>query len=291
MNIKTIKTIAIAVVAVLLLLLVSSMFVFIGRLGTVVSPGVEDEIIEDTLPSIPVSDFGGTPIYEPKSDQDYEGLLKHNRNVTLSYRDDGFTINTDEAVNQEHYVDLKIHRYSDYFYIDSSSFLTVDFDIDMSEMYDQYRLLTLFRKESGSLAHRNSLYLYLGFDDQSNKYTASLMQDGVLQTVWESKNPVAHLTFVYNLKHDVPSESLVQWYIDGKCVGSATHFLSDEAAFVGAFRVYSYATSDVTDFDKISINNFVVNNFAYGYEGAINYLFNSTEYTLQECSDSILFEG
>lgn len=292
MNTNRFKTFGLAIVVTLVLVGTLALLASIGDAGSVILPPEKDKI------DVPVGEFGGLTV----ADSNAEGYSYYSCFYGIKGGADGYIgkhvsddvesifLITPDADSASHYWDIYLDAPKNGINISDNSFMTVDFDIDLDNLYDEYRILSTFRTDSNTLAHQQSIYLYIDYDEFDQSYYSFLIENDEKKVVWNSDSNKAHITLAYSFNQDDPCSSIVNWYIDGKFIGSATQFLTEDVAIARALRIYSYENANDTSGDKIRLLNYQVNVFEKGYEGAINYLFEYPEVTLQECSDSVLFE-
>jgi len=207
----------------------------------------------------------------------------------VSFQNGKFVITSGASEGKERYADFNVKHNSDNILFSDYDFITVDFDIDMINMYDEYRLLGVFRNDNGRLAHRLSLYVYLNYQQDLNRTFIKLKQGNEMKIVGTVDKPTAHITLAYSLDHTSPNKSVVQWYVDGVYVGSATGFLTNDVSYLSVVRLYCYAAEDKADDDAIVMSNYQVNAFDRGYEGPIMEIFEDYDLKLQDCKDSVLY--
>lgn len=291
MNSNKIKAYGLAIVLALVLISALSLLAAIGNAGDVI------------LPSNKVKNaFGGELLVNSNSSTyNYDACfdyIKGNKSgvATGSVSDNKITLSSSASSTDDHYWDIYLGdnqsvKLSDY------SFMTVDFDIDMTNLVDRYRIFCPFRDEADSLAGLGEkYYFYIDFDEDLNKYTALLFENGDFQTVWESMNGVSHFTFAYSFNQTSLPDSVLNIYADGEFICSMAGFISNNAVYTKCLRIGLPSLSSLGFFnenkggDMLVIENYQVNVFEKGYDGAINYLFDDPDITLQECSDSVLFE-
>ena len=245
-------------------------------------------ILPSSEQGIPVGKFGGSPLFSDTSFA-YDELVKTTYGaIDVSVLENGEIEVTDagRGDHAEHYVDFYLSKTDKNIYLSDMDYLMIDMDIDVSYLYDEYRLLSVFRRETGGLAHNGYHNLYINKMSDGN-YFISTVDSTVL---WKSYSPKLHLTIIYSFNHDDLTASEVYWYVDGNYIGSATSYLREDAFYAQTFRVYGYGEADNNDSDMLIFSDYQVHSFDRGYDGALNYLFDNTKYTLFECSDSVLFD-
>lgn len=283
MNSNKIKTFGFATVVAIVLIAALSFVASIGdAAGSVILPENKNE---------PFRKFGGITLANSNADGfDYKSCLRQSSSSVygkVSYSSskqcNSIFLNSPEANKTYHYWDLNLDVGENDVFIDSYSYMTVDFDLDMSEMYDEYRFLTVFRNASEALAHHESFYIYFDYDESTGNYLGYFVEKGVKKIFLNSNSSRVHVTSVYYFNQEKPSDSVVNFYINGIYVGNTINFLDNDASYARAFRIYCYNGLNVTDNDVICIENYQINVFELGYEGAINNLFNNADITLDSC--------
>ena len=240
------------------------------------------------LPDSKNAEFGGINLIN--SDMSDGGPLRSAIGKVYGHSDTYPYEYRSSSLNAEYHINFALQESNISVKMRDVDIITFDLDLTL-DLNDRIQLGALCKNSSGDLVpsnKTNSKYLQI-VPVGDGSYELCIIQNSALQSVATTDSSF-HLTIVYQFNHENYSDSVAAVYLDGKYITSLPNFVSGEVSFVTDFRIHQEAKYNLHDDDVIAFSSYVVNAFERGYDGAINELIEDTSMTLQECSDSILFE-
>ena len=105
-----------------------------------------------------------------------------------------------------------------------------------------------------------------------------------------SNNKFYHITLLYDLTADSPSQYKQHLYIDGQYIDTHTGFLKSSADHSKLTLSRLRISSDAEGYAFYMLDNYTITTFETGYTGAISDVANDSSLSLQDCVDSVLYK-
>ena len=243
-------------------------------------------IVLPNASGIPVGEFGGIELINDDFNSGV-GTKLTEISCSMDHRQDNGDgkIEVYTETSSEYHANFSINQT-----IDGYDVMMVDFDLEIDNLDDTLSIYTVYRNSEGNIvgaAPGCSQYLNVFRNGDKLEYYVSV--NGAFEHVGSS-SLFAHITLIYRYNRDNYRASDALVYVDGNYVTSIDGFIKSSVCKASSLRLHQLNTNNTSSPDCFYVDNYSVYVFETGYDGAINYLFGNTEYTLQECSDSILFE-
>ena len=249
--------------------------------------------IPPTLNPAPTPEYGGVNLISSDftTEDDYNTVFNFNwKSVYTELTDGRLCISSDVSGDEYHTNYYSVSKDME-FDFSSAEYITLDYDIELylnDSISAGLRFLDENSKGISGVGGYTSL-LYFTPIINGNGYTVDVNQGGTLTLATIDNS--CHVTIVYRFDHSNYRNSVALVYIDGSYVGQMKKFAITDIAKLGGFRIHQTTSNNKNFPDYIYLDNYSVNAFANGYDGALTMLFENSEYKLQDCSDSLLFEG
>lgn len=257
---------------------------------------------------IPVDAFGGEAIFSEDFENPDADLVANKRftmngnSYNLRYDKSQITGSFDGALSFTHtgtggisselLAIMYLSNGDDQVFYDDIDYLSLDFDISLSEFYDRLLLTTYYIDESGSVTVPGDYNkLYMQNVDGFVNFCIDSDSDGEKEIVKTIPSDSFHLTVIYKHDHINSYYTVGRAYVNGEYLCDIPRSAGSFAARIASFRFAVPAKYNLNNNGTFSIDNIAINIFERDYDGAIGWLFKDTSYSLQECSDSVLFEG
>lgn len=266
---------------------------------SITRPSVQKEFGGQTIASY---DFGERLVFNSRYDyEDYPGVFNEG-SIKYGYinTDDGcFEFRNDESgVYDSPYFGFYLKdtqtSKSDGLRLDSCDYITIDYNMSTSTGYifDNGQLSLDVRNSDLGFARGSSRLQMFNIDAYQGLYKINSFE-GQEMTINDSS--LNHFTWVIYINHEDISSSWALIYVNGYYAFTFTNIFASESCSIASFRFDrsdKYATEGWAE--SICFDNFTVNVFGEGagdYNGAIASLFEDSSITLDDCIDSVLYEG
>lgn len=245
------------------------------------------------------NEFTEALVFENKSDfEPYPGVFLENGSVRYGApdTDDGyFRYSTDEfnTGDVNSYMGFYLRdsqtTKTDGLYLSKYDYITIDFDMWSDTTYFSDMKLKLdVRSSNGGFACGNDLIRI-----QSGP-VPSLLLNGEKVRTFNGPYDINHLTWVISINNDNLADSYAYLYVDGKYVCVIDDIFTNSSLYISNFRLETNSGSVALEGTSICFDNFEVNAFGDGggdYKGELTSLFADPEIRLENCIDSILYNG
>lgn len=264
---------------------------------SITRPSVQKEFGGQTIASY---DFSEDLIFNSQYDyEDYpgvfnEGSIKYG-SIDTNYNYFRF-MNEETGVYKSPYFGFYLKdtqtSKSDGLRLDSCDYITIDYDMWSNDCFFDNGQIALDVRNSNSAFAKGSSRLQMFVMDayfQKGKINSYEGQECTIDMT-----PRYHYTWVIYINHNDISSSTAQIYLDGKCIFTFVDIFASDACTISSLR-FDRSDKYCSEFtESICFDNFTVNVFGEGdgdYNGAIASLFEDSSITLDDCVDSILYEG
>lgn len=301
----------------LLIVSVLALVLIFGAVAVLFKPIANEEIDgldeppsteQEVLPPMPVGAFGGKTIFSESFDSTdatvTTGLQTLNsQQYSLNYEAEEITASFEEALRFEYtgtdvadsqiLAALVLADEGNTVYFHDVGYCTFDFDISLEGMSNRVTFLNYYRKETSSACASQGDYhrIYAQNKDGMVGFYVDSDNDKEMELVKRIPSTTFHITFVYKHDFDNPYFSEGQVYVNGEYICDIPRVVGPTAFRIANFRISVLPSDNLVNEGILSIDNININIFEAGYEGAIEWLFLDEDIKLQDCSDSVLFEG